>query len=63
MWCYFVADARPSNNPAHQIEAGIDLVLHEGPLKPLLADKAFCSSLTYSSLFTAILLGKLKANG
>jgi ADP-ribose pyrophosphatase YjhB (NUDIX family) len=60
MWCYFVADARPSGEPGHEPEAGIELVLWGGTLPSLLSEKGFESSLSCSALFAAVLRGKLK---
>ncbi len=60
MWCYYVADARPSGEPWHEPEAGIELVLYEGTLPALLSEKGFYSSLSCSALFAAVLRGKLK---
>jgi 8-oxo-dGTP pyrophosphatase MutT (NUDIX family) len=60
MWCFFVADARPSGEPGHEPEAGIELVFYDGKLPALLSEKGFCSSLSCSALFAAIMRGRLK---
>jgi ADP-ribose pyrophosphatase len=60
MWCYFVGDARPSDDPAHKVEQGIDLVLYDGTLPALLSEKGFSSSLSCGALFAAIMRGRLK---
>jgi ADP-ribose pyrophosphatase YjhB (NUDIX family) len=60
MWCYFVADARPSDGPARAVEAGIDLVFYDGTLPALMSEKGFYSSLSCSALFAAIMRGRLK---
>jgi ADP-ribose pyrophosphatase len=60
MWCYFVADARPSGEPGHEPEAGIELVLYDGKLPALLSEQGFYSSLSCSALFAAVMRGRLK---
>jgi ADP-ribose pyrophosphatase len=60
MWCYFVADVRPSDKPEHQIEEGIERVLYEGTLPALLTEEGFQSSLSCSALYAAVMRGKLK---
>jgi ADP-ribose pyrophosphatase len=60
MWCFFVADARPSGEPGHAPEAGIELVLYDGTLPALLSEKGFYSSLSCSALFAALMRGKMK---
>jgi ADP-ribose pyrophosphatase YjhB (NUDIX family) len=61
MWCYFVADAHPSGKPGHEPEEGIELVLYGGTLPSLLSENGFCSSLSCSALFAALMCGKLKS--
>lgn len=60
MWCYFVADVRPSTKPGDEVEAGIELILYDGTLPALLYEKGFESSLSCTALFAALLRGKLK---
>jgi ADP-ribose pyrophosphatase len=60
MWCFFAGDARPSPDPAHQVEAGIEFMIHPGPVRALLAERDFSSALNYAALFTAVLAGKIK---
>jgi ADP-ribose pyrophosphatase len=59
MWCYLAADARPTADPNHQIEPGLDLVLYGGTVRSLLLDKDFCSSLSQAAVFAALVRGKL----
>ena len=59
MWCFFAADVRPSPDPAHRVEAGIDFVLHPGPLRSLVDEKDFYSALNHAALFAAVRRGRL----
>ena len=59
MWCFFAGDARPSPNPAHLVEAGIDFVLFDGTLRALVAEKDFDSALNHAALFAAVFHGRL----
>jgi 8-oxo-dGTP pyrophosphatase MutT (NUDIX family) len=60
MWCFFTDSARPSPDPAHHVEAGIDFVLYKGGLRGLVAEKDFCSALNHAALFAAVVAGRLE---
>ncbi len=59
MWTYFAGDARPTANTGSPGEAGVDLVIYEGAVRALLAQPDFCSSLSHTAIFAAVLKGKL----
>jgi ADP-ribose pyrophosphatase len=59
MWCYFAPDARPTDQPGYQIESGIEPVHHSGPVRGLMLNDEFCSSLSHSILLTAIARGRI----
>ncbi|MBI5773176.1 MAG: NUDIX hydrolase [Verrucomicrobia bacterium] len=59
MWCFFAGNAKPTKNPQHRAEPGIDFVLYEGDVRSLVEDKEFYSALNYAILFAAVLRGKL----
>jgi hypothetical protein len=60
MWCFFAGHALPTQNPAYQPEAGIDLVFYPGDLRDLLREEGFYSALNCAALFAAALQGKFK---
>jgi ADP-ribose pyrophosphatase len=59
MWVFFARNARPSSDPAHRVEAGIDFVLYPGAIRDLVAEKDFDSALNYAALLAAVLKGRL----
>jgi ADP-ribose pyrophosphatase len=63
MWCYFVREAVPVNDPAFKLEEGLELVPFSGNLRSLLELEGFCSSLSYGALLATILKGRLDIKG
>jgi ADP-ribose pyrophosphatase len=59
MWCFFASNARPSPDPCHEAEPGIEFVLYSGTVRALLQEKDFDSALNYSAVFLAVLKGQL----
>jgi ADP-ribose pyrophosphatase len=59
MWCYFAANARPTSDPNHQMEAGVELVAYDGPIRALIDKQEFCSSLSYAAIFAAVARGRI----
>ncbi|HWY75857.1 MAG TPA: NUDIX hydrolase [Verrucomicrobiae bacterium] len=59
MWVFFAGNARPSSQPEHRVEAGIDFVLFPGSVRKLVAEKDFDSALNHAALFAAVLRGRL----
>lgn len=60
LWCFFAANAVPTRDPAHQLEAGIDFVRYRGTVAELAQSTEFCSALHHAALFAAVIQGKLK---
>jgi len=60
MWCFFAGQARPSPDPAHRVEAGIDFQLFDGGLKALLAEREFFAALNWAALLAAANKGRIK---
>lgn len=60
LWYYFAGDVRPTTDPSHQPEAGIDFVRYPGTVRQLLEEKSFSNGLNRAGLLAAILKGKLK---
>ncbi|HWY77604.1 MAG TPA: NUDIX hydrolase [Verrucomicrobiae bacterium] len=59
MWCYFASNARPSNDPKHEVEAGIELVAYDGSVRALVGNEEFYSSLGYAAIFAAMARGRI----
>ena len=59
MWCYFAADARPTDDPHYAAEAGVEPVIYDGSVQALMAEPDFISSLSHAGLFAAVTRGKL----
>ena len=60
LWCFFAANAVPTRDPLHQLEAGIDFVRYRGTVRELAESSEFCSALHRAALFAAVVRGKLK---
>jgi ADP-ribose pyrophosphatase len=59
MWCFFAADARPTDDAGFQPEPGIQRVIFKGSVSNLIAAREFDSALNIAALFHAVLLGHL----
>jgi len=59
MWCFFAGDAKPTRDPDHRAEPGVDFVAREGGMRALLADPDFCSALNRAVILHAVLAGRL----
>ena len=60
MWCYFAGGARPTNDPGYRLEDGVDPIQFAGSVRDLVGQKEFCSSLSHTALFAAIVRGRMK---
>ncbi|MDB6108855.1 MAG: hydrolase [Pedosphaera sp.] len=59
MWTYFVPNARPTDDPKYQVEAGVELVLFNGSVRSLMLDEEFFSTVSHSALFAALAHGRV----
>jgi ADP-ribose pyrophosphatase len=59
MWCYFAANARPTNDSKHEVEAGVELVSYDGSIRALVGNEEFCSSLGHAAVFAALARGHI----
>ncbi len=59
MWCYFAANACPTADAKHKVEEGVELVAYGGPVRTLIVNEEFCSSLSHSAIFAAVVHGRL----
>jgi ADP-ribose pyrophosphatase len=57
MWTYFVTNARPTDDPKYQVEAGVELVLFNGSMRSLVLDEEFFSAVSHSALLAALAHG------
>lgn len=53
-WCYFVRGARPTDDPAHRLEEGVEPVFYGGSVSDLVREEEFLSSLSVSALMLAV---------
>ena len=54
MWTYFVPNARPTDDPKYQVEAGVELVLFNGSVRSLVLDEEFFSAVSHSALLAGL---------
>ncbi len=59
LWCYFAANVRPAAEHPPGDEPHIQLVLYEGGVRSLMAEKDFLSTGNYAALFAAVVQGRV----
>jgi ADP-ribose pyrophosphatase len=59
MWCFFAGNAKPTRDPAHQPEEGIDFLLYQKSIHDLMREREFCSALNRAAIFAAVLQGRI----
>lgn len=60
MWCYFAANARPTRDSGHEVEAGVEPVAYDGTVRALIGNPEFCSALSYAAILAALAHGRLR---